>query len=60
MEREEDTAKLRFRNTLTGQIQYGRPVGLLLEDYEEEEWERYQKEAPAGPHLEAQHKVNIG
>ena len=41
LEREEDTGKLRFRNTLTGKVEYTKPIGLQLEDYEEEEWEQY-------------------
>lgn len=41
LEKEDDTGKLRFRNTITGGIQYERPPGLLLEDYEEEAWEEY-------------------
>jgi hypothetical protein len=40
LEREDDTRKLRFRNTMTGQVRYDKPFGLQLEDYEEEVWEK--------------------
>ncbi|CAD8053671.1 unnamed protein product [Paramecium sonneborni] len=43
LEREDDTGKLRFRNTITGIINYEKPIGLMLEDYEEEAWDEYQK-----------------
>lgn len=42
LEKEDDTGKLRFRNTITGTINYEKPMGLMLEDYEEEAWEEYQ------------------
>jgi len=38
-EREDDTLRLRFRNSITGEIKYDKPYGLLLEDFEEEVWE---------------------
>lgn len=43
LEKEDDTGKLRFRNTITGKIHYEKPMGLMLEDYEEEAWEEYQQ-----------------
>ncbi|CAD8140142.1 unnamed protein product [Paramecium pentaurelia] len=43
LEKEDDTGKLRFRNTITGKINYEKPMGLMLEDYEEEAWEEYQQ-----------------
>ncbi|CAD8043294.1 unnamed protein product [Paramecium primaurelia] len=43
LEKEDDTGKLRFRNTITGNINYEKPMGLMLEDYEEEAWEEYQQ-----------------
>lgn len=39
LEKEDDTQRLRFRNTITGTINYERPVGLMLEDFEEEAWD---------------------
>lgn len=39
LEKEDDTGKLRFRNTITGKIRYDKPIGLTLEDFEEEAWE---------------------
>ncbi|CAK74952.1 unnamed protein product (macronuclear) [Paramecium tetraurelia] len=43
LEKEDDTGRLRFRNTITGTINYEKPMGLMLEDYEEEAWEEYQQ-----------------
>lgn len=39
LEKEDDTGKLRFRNTITGNIRYDKPIGLTLDDFEEEAWE---------------------
>lgn len=43
MEREDDTQRIRFRNTLTGQLKYEKPFGLQLEDFEQEVWDREQE-----------------
>lgn len=43
LEKEDDTGRLRFRNTINGEINYEKPMNLQLEDYEEEAWEEYQK-----------------
>lgn len=60
LEKEDDTQKLRFRNTLTGLLKYDRPIGLMLEDYEEEAWDTYEKDRPAGPAVPKEHTVKIG
>lgn len=46
LEKEDDTLKLRFRNTITGEIKYEKPFGLMLEDYEEEAWDDYLANPP--------------
>jgi hypothetical protein len=48
LEEEEDTHKLRFRNTLTGQLSYKKPFGLNIEDYEQQAWDQYQQKVDAG------------
>ena len=46
LEKEDDTLRLRFRNTITGEIKYEKPFGLMLEDYEEEAWDDYLANPP--------------
>ena len=51
LEREDNTNKLRFRNTLNGTVRYDKPFGLQLEDYEQEEWDKDQVSKVEGPTL---------
>jgi hypothetical protein len=61
IEKEDDTSRLRFRNTLTGQLKYDRPVGLMLEDFEEEAWAEFEEEYKRNPNkFSRDHKLNIG
>lgn len=49
LEREDDTGRLRFRNTISGELKYEKPVGLQLDEIEQEAWDEAQLNQVQGP-----------